>query len=158
MDFDQKILTRIMSYCARAERCTQDVIKKMVTLDVPEEEMYGILERLRIEKFLDDSRYANSFVADKWKLEQWGRAKIRNGLFQKGISESLIQIALDTIDDETYISGMENLLDKKRTTIHKEPRVTQMKKLLAFGASRGIEEELIWKWMEKQGLSFEDGQ
>lgn len=146
-----------MSYCAQAERCTQDVIQKLVAWEVPEEEMDGIVEKLRSENFLDDIRFAQSYVNDKWKLDQWGRAKIRNGLFHKGISESMIQSALDTIDEEAYVSGMENLMDKKRITIHKEPHVTQMKKLIAFGTSRGFEEELIWKWLEKVGLSFEDG-
>lgn len=158
MGLDQKILTRIMTYCAQAEHCTQDVIQKLVAWEVPEEDMDGIVEKLRSEKYLDDTRFAQSFVNDKWKLDQWGRAKIRNGLFQKGISEPLIQSALDTIDQDAYISIMENLLEKKRTTIRKEPVISQMKKLLAFGASRGFEEELIWQWLEKVGLSFEDGQ
>ncbi len=144
-----------MPYCAQAERCTQDVLKKLADWEVPEEEIDEILEKLRKEKFLDDTRYAHSFVADKWRLDQWGRVKIRNGLFQKGISESLIQSALDTIDQDAYISGMENLLVKKRATIHKEPVISQMKKLLSFGASRGFEEELIWRWLEKEGLGFE---
>ena len=150
-----QFLKRLMPWCAQAERCTQDVMKKLVSWEVPEEEIEEILEKLRTEKFLDDTRYANSFVADKWRLDQWGRVKIRNGLFQKGISEQLIQSALDTIDQEAYISVMENLLEKKRATIRKEPVITQMKKLLSFGAGRGFEEELIWQWLEKVGLHFD---
>lgn len=158
MDNLNDVLKRLMPYCAQAERCTQDVIRKLSDWDVPEELNEEILEKLRVEKFLDDARYANSFVADKWRLDQWGRVKIRNGLFQKGISELMIQNALETIDQETYVYGMNNLLDKKKATLHKEPMVTQMKKLLAFGASRGFEEELIWAWLEKEGLTFENGQ
>jgi regulatory protein len=150
-----RFLKRIMPYCAQAERCTQDVLKKLADWEVPDEAIDEILEKLRQEKFLDDTRYAHSFVADKWRLDQWGRVKIRNGLFQKGINESLIQSALDSIDEDAYISGMESLLVKKRATIHKEPVISQMKKLLSFGASRGFEEELIWRWLEKEGLGFE---
>jgi len=152
------ILKRLMPYCAIAERCTQDVMKKLASWELPEEEMEEILEKLRTEKFLDDTRYAHSFVADKWRLDQWGRVKIRNGLFQKGISEPLIQSALDTIDQEAYVSGMENLLEKKRTTLRKEPVISQMKKLITFGAGRGFEEELIWQWLEKVGLSFDNSE
>ena len=67
----------------------------------------------------------------------------------------MIQSALDTIDQEAYISVMENLLEKKRTTIRKEPVISQMKKLISFGAGRGFEEELIWQWLEKVGLYFD---
>ena len=149
------ILKRIMPYCAKAERCTLDVVRKLASWDVPEEEIEMILETLRKEKFLDDVRYANSFVADKWRLDQWGRSKISNGLFQKGIPELLIQHALDTIDMDQYISGMDNVLSKKRDSIRKETPVSQMKKILSFGVSRGFEEEYIWKWLEKEGLSFD---
>lgn len=142
-------------YCARAEHCTQDALKKLSEWEVPEEEAEEILEKLREEKYLDDDRYAASFAADKWKLDLWGRAKIKNGLFQKGLSETQIENAISTIDQTQYISGMENLLSKKRETIRNESPIQQMKKLISFGVSRGFEEELIWRWLEKEGLSFD---
>jgi len=148
-------LQQAMQYCALAERCTQDVMNKLMSWEVSEDEGLEILEKLRLEKFLDDTRYANSFVADKWKLDVWGRGKIRNGLFQKGISDLLIQHALDTIDQDLYVAGMENLLSKKRDTIRMEPLISQMKKIISFGNSRGFEEELIWQWLENEGLSFD---
>lgn len=148
-------LSRCMRYCSGAERCTQDVMKKLVSWEAPEDEYEAILETLRKEKFLDDTRYAHSFVADKWRLDQWGKVKIRNGLFQKGISETLIQNAIDTIDQDGYVAVLHHLLEKKRVSIQKEAITSQMKKLLSFGASRGFEEELIWHWMEGKGLSFE---
>ena len=147
-------LKRIMHYCATAERCSYDVVKKLAEWDVPEEEVEDILEKLYLEKFVDNKRYANSFVNDKWKLDVWGKNKIRNGLFQKGISEALIQSAIDTIDYDAYVSGLENLLSKKREIIRKDTGINQMKKLLSFGVSRGFEEELIWQWLEKVGLSL----
>jgi regulatory protein len=148
-------LKKGMNYCSLAERCTQDVMQKLTAWGVPEEEVDSIIEALRHEKFLDDVRYANSFVSDKWKLDLWGRSKIKNGLFQKGIAEVLIQNALDTIDQDAYLSGMEALLVKKRNTISSEAPKQQMKKLIAFGNSRGFEEELIWQWLEREGLSFD---
>lgn len=148
-------LSRCMRYCSGAERCTQDVLKKLVSWEAPEDEYETILETLRKEKFLDDTRYANSFVADKWRLDQWGKVKIRNGLFQKGISETLIQNAIDTIDQDGYVAVLHNLLEKKRASIKNEAMTSQMKKLLSFGSGRGFEEELIWQWMEGKGLSFD---
>ena len=151
----KEFLKRAMNYCALAERCTHDLVKKMIEWGVAEEEFESILERLRQEKFLDDDRYANSFVADKWKLDQWGRSKISNGLFHKGFGEHQIQKALDTIDQDEYVGIMENVLARKRETIKKETLVQQMKKIISFGTSRGYEEELIWQWLEKEGLNFD---
>ena len=151
----KEFLKRAMNYCALAERCTHDLVRKMSEWEVPEEEFESILERLKQEKFLDDDRYANSFVADKWKLDQWGRSKISNGLFHKGFGEQQIQRALDTIDQDEYVGIMESVLTRKRETIKKETPVQQMKKIISFGTSRGYEEELIWRWLEKEGLSFD---
>jgi regulatory protein len=154
-DSTSDFLKRIMQYCSLAERCTHDVVKKLVSWDVLEEDMDEILERLRQEKFLDDTRYAKSFVNDKWRLDQWGKGKIKNSLFQKGFDELQIEHALEVIDQEEYVSGMQILLSKKRNTIKSETEVQQMKKLLSFGQSRGFEDELIWQWLEREGFSFD---
>ena len=149
-------LKRITHYCAKAERCTQDVIQKLTSWDVPEEDMDDILENLRVENYLDDIRYASSFVADKWKLDLWGRGKIKNGLFQKGFSALQIETALETIDPDAYFQGLKNLLFKKADTLKDEDTINQMKKLLSFGQSRGFEDELIWQWLEAEGFSFDN--
>jgi len=153
----KEFLNRAMNYCALAERCTQDVVKKLTEWGAPEEAIETVLEKLRLEKFLDDDRYANSYVADKWKLDQWGRAKIRNGLFQKGFGEQQIQQALETIDQDEYVVILDNVLARKRETIKTESPIQQMKKIISFGTSRGYEEDLIWEWLEKEGLNFDAG-
>lgn len=147
-------LGKIMAYCARAERCRQDVEKKLTAYGTPEDEMEPIIDTLYKDNFLHDERYTRFYTSDKWRLDQWGRLKIRNGLFRKGFSEALIEKALDTIDEEEYKASMESVLSKKRKTLKAEEPVEQMKKLLAFGSNRGIEEALIWKWLEQEGLSF----
>ncbi len=145
---------KIMAYCARAERCLQDVVKKLTAYDAPEDEFEAIIANLYKENFLNDERYVGFYTSDKWRLDQWGRIKIQNGLFRKGFSESLIASALDTIDAEDYKRMMEAVLSKKRETIRREEPINQMKKILSFGCHRGIEEDLIWQWLENEGLSF----
>lgn len=155
-DSEKEILQRIMQFCAQSERCTQDVLRKLASWSISESETDELIRTLRREKFLDDDRFATFYVSDKWKLDQWGRAKIKNGLLQKGFDEMQIQKALDTIDQTAYVSGLQKLLTKKRITIKSEVPVSQMKKMLSYGLSRGFEEDLIWQWLEKEGLSFEN--
>ena len=147
-------LQKIMRYCARAERCRQDVLKKLDSYDAPTEEWESILEVLYEENYLNDERYVMAYANDKWKLAQWGRLKIQNGLFRKGFGESMIEKGLSIVEDEPYKFSMEEILSRKRETIHLEAPIDQMKKLMAFGQSRGIEEDIIWRWLEKEGLSF----
>jgi regulatory protein len=65
-----------MSYCARGERCTEDVVTKLKTWEVPESLQRGIIETLYSENFLDDSRFAKSFANDKWRFNGWGKIRI----------------------------------------------------------------------------------
>ncbi len=152
---DQSVhLKKIMAYCARAERCAQDVVKKLTAYETPEEEFDTIIETLYQDNFLNDERYVRFYTSDKWKLDQWGRIKIKNGLFRKGFSEILIEQAMATIDEEEYRLSMYNILSKKRETLRLEEPIAQMKKMLSFGSNRGIEEDLIWQWLEMEGLTF----
>lgn len=145
---------KIMAYCARAERCRQDVVKKLTAYGTPEEDFESIIESLYDDNFLNDERYVRFYTSDKWRLDQWGRNKIKNGLFRKGFSESLIEKGLNTIDDEDYTLSMHTVLSKKKETLRSDDPVEVMKKMISFGSARGIEEELIWQWLRQEGLSF----
>src|SRR5690242_17488884 len=103
-------LQRAMKYCAESERCTHDVSIKLEAWGVSEDEMDRILQKLYAEKFIDDQRFANSYVTEKRNLDQWGRIKIAHSLQQKNLNEKIIDNALNTIDEEKYIEGLYELL------------------------------------------------
>ena len=137
-----------MQYCARSEHCTQDVVIKLKSWEVEEEEIDGILEQLREENFLDDARYAKAYVNDKWKLDHWGKKKIRNKLFLKNIDDTLIQPPLDAIDEEEYKTELAIQLSRKEKELEGEEKNKIVSRLYNFGVSRGFEEVLIMKWLQ----------
>ena len=145
---EKNILRDIMQYCAKAEHCSQDVIKKLSSWDVEEEEIELLLEKLRTEKFLDDARYAKAYVNDKWKLDHWGKKKIRHQLFLKNIDDRFVEKALDTIDEEEYKTELIKQLSKKENELNGLDRDQLITRLYNFGASRGFEEELIMQWIQ----------
>ena len=119
-----KVIIKIMNYCAKTEHCTYDVISKLQEWTVPENEIETIVQKLYADKFIDDERYAKSYVDDKWNSDHWGKIKIENGLQQKQLDEKIIHEALQTINDAEYTKGLDELLRKKRnefkTKNHKE--------------------------------------
>ena len=72
----EEVLYKLAAYCSSAERCVQDVEKKLQKADLSQEDNQQILHRLQQEKFVDDRRYAFAFVNDKIRFNQWGRIKI----------------------------------------------------------------------------------
>ncbi len=145
-------LQRIMKYCAASERCTHDVLTKIEIWGVPSEEIGDMLKKLYSEKFIDDNRFALSYVSEKWNLDRWGKIKIANSLQQKNIDIKIIYEALKSIDDEEYVQGLHELLSKKLKEVRSKNKMDAARRVLMFALSRGFEVELIHEWLEKEGF------
>lgn len=148
---------RLRKYCALTERCTYDVMKKMTDWNVPEEDMEALLQPLYDEGFVDDGRYARSFASDQWRFQQWGRIKIRHALWRKQLDEALIQAALDEIPQEKYVRMIVMALEKKWNELQQPTGVAAGQKVLSFARQRGYEDELVFPWLEKNGLLGDEG-
>jgi len=145
---EKNIWLDITRYCAKSEHCTRDVLTKLRSWEVEEEEINSMLERLREENFLNDARYARAFVNDKWKLDHWGKRKIRHQLFLKNIDDSLVFPPLNAIDEEEYRTELAAQLSRKEKELEGDDKNQITTKLFNFAVSRGFEEELIMKWIQ----------
>lgn len=138
---EPEMLHRAAAYCSAAERCIQDVEKKISDAGLPNEASERIISRLLKEKFIDESRYSRFFVNDKLRFNKWGRIKIGYELRKRNIPSSIRMDALDEIDETEYSSILADLLKaKKKTTKGKDERDI-FTKLLRFAASRGFESQ-----------------
>ena len=109
---------KIRRYCEYQDRSKREVLRKMAQLLVPEEERDNLMQQLEEEKFVDDERFAESFIRGKISQNRWGRVKIRAELQQRGIADELIQRKLAEADEERYIENLRYLADKWR---HENP-------------------------------------
>ena len=107
-----EILAKLEHYCAYQDRCTQEVMTKLHSWQIAEQEQRQILQLLKNEGFIDDERYVQSYIRGKINTKQWGMQKIRLGLLQKGISKDLIDKYIEKITPQQYT-------DNIQTTIHK---------------------------------------
>jgi len=131
------------AYCSTAERCIQEIEKKLSSAGAGPEMSGRIISRLLKEKFIDESRYARSFVNDKLRYNKWGKIKIGYELRKKNIPENIREESIGQIDEKEYQSILMNLLkNKKRTTKGKDERDV-FTKLLRFATGRGFESREI---------------
>lgn len=136
---EAEILHRMAAYCSTAERCKKDVRKKIEQAGLSAEAAERIIAHLEKEKYIDEKRFAGSFVNDKLRFNKWGRVKIAYELGKKLIPTSIRNEALDRIDEDTYRSILFSLLkDKKKSTKAKDEREL-FAKLLRFAGGRGFE-------------------
>ena len=138
-------LQKASAYCAQCERAISEVKEKLQKWDVQNADIEKITENLITEDFLNEQRYCNAFVKDKFRFNRWGKTKIAYMLLQKKVSEECVYQALDTIDEEGYLSVLADLLKSKAKTVKVPDKFQKEQKLFRFAASRGFETEAIKK-------------
>lgn len=143
-DFLQ-MLEKARRYCLRSEKCLYDVRQKLYKWEVPISKHEEILSILVEERFIDESRYAKSFVHDKCYLSKWGRNKIIYALKHKQISNDIIHLAVQQIDNKKYQIILEEVAKSKwKSIIIRENDIWKARqKLTQFLCQRGFEMELI---------------
>src|SRR5690606_2891941 len=102
-----------------------------------------IIVHLIQNNFLNEERFAKTFVSGKFRIKAWGRRRLTFELKQKDISKVNINQALTNISDEEYIEVFNNLAEKKANSI-KEPNIFKKKKaFIDYFLYRGWESFLV---------------
>ena len=136
------ILKKVLHYCAYQDRCTQEVRKKLATFDMPDSDKEKFVKLLVDEGYLDDDRYASTFVRSKIHLKKWGVNKIRMALKLKGISDEIISNVLSEIDPEIYREELIKVLKAKK--INETDPYKRKAKLAQYAIQKGYEPSLVW--------------
>ena len=140
-----QVLDKMAKYCAYQERCVKDVRDKLKTFDIPQTEKDKILDYLLDNRFVNNERFAKSFVRGKVNQSGWGVNKIRFHLMQKGIDKELIEEALGQTDEEVYRQRLIDILKTKSKTIKADSDFEKKRKLAAYAMQKGFEGNLVWE-------------
>ncbi len=99
----KEALRRAAALCSRQEQASGHIWEKLNGWNVSEEDALRIMGLLKEEKYLDDNRFATFYVRDKFRFNGWGKVKLSAMLRQKGITQELIEGALDQIDESALV-------------------------------------------------------
>ena len=142
-----EILYKMAAKCSTSEQCMSDIEAKLSRYDLTEEERTRILRHLVEEKYIDDRRYAEAFVRDKYRFNKWGRIKIAQGLRMKGIDSETISTAMEAIDEAEYLDILRDLIKAKRKSTRGKNDYEINGKLVRFATGRGFEYAAIRQCM-----------
>lgn len=133
----------MMQFCAYRDRSHKEVEEKLVDMRmIPEACEHIILELMR-EGFLNEERFARSFVRGKFRIKKWGQIKIKQELKRRDISEPIIRLAMTEIDETEYQNTLEEVAAKKRKLLHNPSSYKEKKKLIDFLLRKGYESHLV---------------
>jgi regulatory protein len=155
---ETEMYSRMAAYCSTGEHCKQDVEKKLSNAGLTAEVCERILSRLSADNFIDESRYARSFVNDKLRFNKWGRARIKYELRRKNIPQEIVYASLRDIDEEAYRTILMDILSSKKKSIRGKDEHDTYSKLQRFALGRGFEGEEIYRCLLQlfDGRSYEE--
>jgi regulatory protein len=147
-------LKRAAALCSNQEQCTSHIREKLSDWNVSEEDAERVIDLLYKEKFLDDNRYATSYVRDKFRFNGWGKVKLSVMLRQKGIPLPVIQEALEQLDPAIYSETCARLISEKSATLKESNPFKRKGKLFRFALQRGFESDLIHRVMNEKSADW----
>ena len=146
----EQAVQKLKHYCAYQERCHNDVKDKLYKLGVWKKEHDEIIAALIEENYLNEERFAIAYAGGKFRINSWGRVKIKYALKQKQISEYCIKKAMKQISEEDYMKLLNKLAKEKYAALKADQYLVRKKKTMDYLITKGFETNLIIAVLEKE--------
>ena len=136
---------KLMQFCAYRDRSHKEVEEKLSKMNMIPAAQEQIIIQLMQEDFLNEERFARSFVRGKFRIKKWGKIKIKQELKFREISAPIIKNALTEIDQQKYISTLYELAKKKLKLLKEPDKFKKKRKLADFLLRKGYESNLVYE-------------
>jgi regulatory protein len=135
---EQGWIPKARNYCARQERCQQEVRDKLCAWQVPAKDIEPIISQLIGEGFLNEARFAEHYAVSKSRQKGWGPRKIEAALKQKQVSEPCIRAALKAIDQGEQEDQLKKLVAKRWDKEKETNAFLKRQKVVAYFLRKGF--------------------
>ena len=139
----EQALPQIKQYCVYRERCHSEVKEKLYSFGLYKNDVEQLMAQLIEENYLNEERFALQYAGGKFRMNQWGRVKIKHALRQKQVSEYSIKKALKEISESDYKKTLQKLAEQKIKILKGEKNIFAKKKKLQEILGKGYEGELV---------------
>ncbi len=151
---DRKMaLAKAEHYCAYQERAQQEIRDKLYEWGLWSDDVEGIISELIETNFLNEERFTQAYVSGKFRIKQWGKIKIKQGLKLKRIPDKMIQRALNSIDPDDYLKAILTAAQKKAPLIKEKDAFKRKHKLVSYLMGKGFERDLIIEVLKANDLA-----
>lgn len=140
-----EIRAKMEFYCAYQERCYKEVEEKLHGYTKNSSEKEDILTYLIENNYINEERFAQSFVRGKHNYKFWGKIRIVNELKFRNISSRNIETALKEITQATYLENFHRLAEKHWNGITERKGQKRNKRFVDFLLRKGYETGLIYE-------------
>ncbi|GGZ19519.1 recombinase RecX [Echinicola pacifica] len=140
---------KIAAFCAYQERSQQEVRDKLYTYGLHRDEVEELISVMITENFLNEERFAETYVRGKFNLKKWGKIKILQGLKQHRLSANCVKAGMKQISEEAYWDTLLGLASAKWNSLAEPDAFRKKIKVQRFLLSRGYENDLIYMALQE---------
>ncbi len=142
---DKSIKKKVEFYCAYQERCRMEVIQKLKKLKIYGDSIEEYIAHLINNDFLNEKRFAESYVRGKFNNNNWGKIRLIRELESRNISQVNIENALTEINPEDYLKKVRVLSKKIINENNDKPKEKIKEMIYSRLEYKGWEKELIYE-------------
>lgn len=146
-------MVKAESYCAYQERAQQEIRDKLYDWGLHHDDVEEVISELIQTNFINEERFAMSYVSGKFNIKHWGKIKIKQGLKLKRIPEKMIIKALNSIDYDKYLAVILAAAEKKSAVLIEKDPYKKKYKLMTYLMGKGFESNLISEVLKANNLS-----
>lgn len=158
MERQKKTLTPEQAYarmtrlCARKEYAPFDIRQKLKRMELSDDVTETVITRLTQARYLDERRFAESYIRDKLQFNKWGKRKIEMHLVMKRIAPAVIRDAFTRFPESQLIDSLPDLLQRKMKTITGATEYERNGKLIRYALGRGFPMDEIIRCLKKMDI------
>ncbi|NUO83240.1 regulatory protein RecX, partial [candidate division KSB1 bacterium] len=142
---------RLLGLRARSEKELREALTRA---KYKAEVVETVLQKCRVQHFVDDAKFAQQFVQSRLRNRPMGRERLKIELRNKGIADAIITAVLDeAFAPEDTLTLANQLADKQRKRLANLPAAKAQQRLADFLRRRGFDWETIQRtklWKEFQ--------
>lgn len=135
----------ILSKSSQSER----KIKEKLVEDFEEDVIERVIEFLKKYNFINDDELASKIVNTNVNLNKYGKNKIKQNLYNKGIEKSAIDEAISNIDQDAEFENALYLAEKRYARVKNEDPKKAYSKIANHLAYKGFNYDIIKRVLNK---------
>lgn len=143
----------ILSRSAKSEKQMIDKLKeKGYDLDL----INNAIEKLKKQGYLDDQRFSEMYINSKINESKYGKRKIKEKLYEKGIAREIIDEKLKVLSNEDELQRAISLGLKKLKSLNEADKQKRSMKLINHLISKGFEYGIVRQAVSKLVDNFDE--
>ncbi len=150
----EKAYQRALNFLSYRNRSEQEIRLNLQKHQIPETIIQPVLERLRERSLINDREFTQKWIENRREFHPRSKRALRSELYRKGISDQIIEEALQDINEEELAL---ELARKKIRKLKNLDKSTFQEKMYGFLSRRGFHYSLskevvnhLWNELEKE--------